>query len=123
MHHTAQFHFRKNTALMELLFITRCILHGHLKILCERLATLKTIYCFQNRRQKKSNKPTRYYCWFYYCPSWDKGLTFIKITKKSITAFLSLFSSAPPPQVPITDYSMSFSGLMPDNEMERLLKN
>lgn len=90
-----------------------------------RLATLKIIYSFQNRRQKKKkpNKPNRYYYWFHYCPSWDKGLAFIKTTKKFITAFLSSFSSAPPPQVSVTDYSGSFSGLMPDNEMERLLKN
>lgn len=114
----------KDTALMELLFITRFILHGYLKVLCETCNIENHLQLSkQKAKEKKPIKPNRYYYWFHYCPSWDKGLAFIKTTKKFITAFLSSFSSAPPPQVSVTDYSGSFSGLMPDNEMERLLKN
>lgn len=83
---------------------------------CERLAMLKTISAFKTEGKKPGivvsiNAHLGIRDWLSLKP------------QKSITAFLSSFSPPPPLQVPITDCSTSFSDLMPDSEMERLLKH
>lgn len=80
----------------------------------------KTIYSFQNRRKKKT---------------WKKGIVVGFVNARlGITDWLSLksqkslllllsSSSAPNPKFPLQTTAQVFPDLMPDNEMERPLKN